>query len=99
MNVVIIYLVIALFSAVLILNLYFRVKVFKEYRNLVRNRVQFKTRDIFDTRFMEEQIYPKYPEHEDSIRKFVRYIRFSMRMAIILIALIALFGGILMYYS
>ena len=98
MNTALIYVIIALFAAVLVLNLYFRVKVYKQYRNLVRNQVQFKTRDIFNSELMEREVYPKYPEHEDSIRKFVRYIRFSMRMAIILIFLIAVFGGLLMYY-
>ncbi|TVR86688.1 MAG: hypothetical protein EA411_09825 [Saprospirales bacterium] len=96
MNVVLIYVIIALFAAVLILNLYFRLKVFKQYRNLVRNEVQFKTRDIFNSETMEREVYPKYPEHEESIRKFVRYIRFSIRMAIILIVLITVFAALLM---
>jgi hypothetical protein len=97
MNVILIYIIISLFALVLILNLYFRVKVFKQYKYLVKNKVQFKTSDIFNTEFMEKEVYPKYPEHEDSIRKFVKYIRFSMRMAILLILLITAFGAILMF--
>ncbi len=97
MNIVLIYIIISLFAMVLILNIYFRVKVFKQYKYLVKNRVQFRTRDIFNSELMEREIYPKYPEHEDSIRKFVKYIRFSMRIAIILVLLITAFGAILMY--
>ncbi|TVQ46460.1 MAG: hypothetical protein EA362_07600 [Saprospirales bacterium] len=98
MNIVLIYIIISLFAMVLILNIYFRVKVFKQYKYLVKNRVQFRTRDIFNSAFMEREIYPKYPEHEESIRKFIKYIRFSMRMAIILVLLITAFGAVLMYY-
>lgn len=98
MNVVIIYIIISLFALVLVLNLYFRIKVFKQYKYLVKNRVEFKTKDIFNTQLMEKEIYPKYPKHEESIRKFVKYIRFSLRMAILLILLITVFGALLMYF-
>lgn len=98
MNVVIIYIIISLFALVLVLNLYFRIKVFKQYKYLVKNRVEFKTKDIFNTQLMEKEIYPKYPKHEQSIRKFVKYIRFSLRMAILLILLITVFGALLMYF-
>lgn len=98
MNFLIVYVIIALFAAILILNLYFRIRVFKQYKYLVKNRVQFKTRDIFNAELMEREVYPKYPNHEESIRKFVKYIRFSIRMAIALITLIAILGAVLMYY-
>ncbi len=99
MNFIIVYVIIALFAAILILNLYFRIKVLKHYKYLVKNRVQFRTRDIFNSEFMESEVCAKYPKHADQIRKFVRYIRFSVRMAISLVVLIAIFGAILMYTS
>lgn len=97
MDSALIYFLIGLFAAILILNLYFRVKVFKQYRYLVKNRVEFKTRDIFNQEKMERKVYPQYPEHEKAIRKFVRYIRFSIRVAIVLILLISVIGAVLMF--
>ena len=47
---------------------------------------------------MEEEIYPKYPQSKADIEAFVGHIRKSMNIASILIALITIFGGILMYY-
>ncbi|MCP3929890.1 MAG: hypothetical protein GY705_12415 [Bacteroidetes bacterium] len=93
-----IFLVIGLFLAMLFLNIYFRVKVLKTYRRLVENRVEFGAAHLFNRKKMEEEIYPKYPEMKKDIDIFVRHIRYSIRMATVLIALITLFGAILMYY-
>ncbi len=93
-----IFLVIGLFLAMLFLNIYFRVKVLKTYRRLVENQVEFGAAHLFNRKKMEEEIYPKYPEMKKDIDIFVRHIRYSIRMATVLIALITLFGAILMYY-
>jgi hypothetical protein len=95
---VLIFLVIGLFAAMLFLNVYFRVKVLKTYRVLVQNRVEFGASHIFNAQKMEEEIFPKYPEMRSEIETFVRHMRYSIRMATVLIALITLFGAILMYY-
>jgi len=92
------FLVIGAFAAMLFLNIYFRVKVFKVYKVLVQNKVEFGAAHLFNPRKMEEEIYPKYPEMRQEIESFVRHIRYSMNMATVLLALITLFGGILMYY-
>ena len=97
MEAVLISLVIGLFIAMLFVNIYFRVKVMRSYRVLVQNRVEFKTRDIFNQMRMEE-IYAKHPKHQEEIKKFVQHIKYSVRMASVLIALITAFGAILMYY-
>ncbi len=92
-----IFLVIGLFAALLFLNVYFRVKVLKKYKYLVNNRVEFKTTDIFNKEKMETEVYPKYPKHKHEIAEFVRHIKYSVNVAILLILLITIFGGILMY--
>lgn len=92
-----IFLVIGLFAALLFLNVYFRVKVLKQYKYLVNNRVEFKTMDIFNSATMEREVYPKYPQHKEQIKTFVKHIKYSVNIAILLIVLITLFGGILMY--
>jgi hypothetical protein len=87
-----------LFAAMLFLNIYIRVKAFKYYKKLVQNRVDFGPKHILNKALMEAEIIPKYPQHRGDIEAFTGHIRKSMNIAIILIALITLFGGILMYY-
>lgn len=91
-------LVIGVFVAMVFLNVYFRVKVMRAYGVLVRNRVDFKAEHIFNRQKMEAEIYPKYPEQREAIETFTNHLRYSIRMASVLIVLITLFGAILMYY-
>jgi hypothetical protein len=98
MYIILISLVWGLFAAILFLNVYIRVKAFKYYRKLVQARVEFSAKHIFNKKLMEEEIYPKYPQHRADIEAFTGHIRRSINIATILIALITLFGGILMYY-
>jgi hypothetical protein len=86
------------FAAMLFLNVYFRVKVMKAYRVLVQNRIQFDAAHLFSRKKMEEEIYPKYPQHRQEIEQFANHIRYSMRMATLLSVLISLFAAILMWY-
>ena len=92
------FLVIALFAGMVFVNVYFRVKVFKTYKILVKNRVEFGASHLFNKQKMEEEIYPRYPEMREHIDTFVRHMRYSISMATVLIALITIFGGILMYF-
>ena len=82
----------------LFLNVYFRVKVLKTYKKLVQNEVEFNASHLFNPQKMEEEVYPKYPHMKADIETFANHIKYSMRMATVLIALITLFGGILMYF-
>ena len=98
MYILLVSIVLALFAAMLFLNLYFRIRVWKTYRKLVDNRVEFGAAHIFNRQKMEEEIYPRYPDMRGDIEVFVRHLRYSIRMATVLIALITIFGAILMYY-
>ena len=90
--------VIGLFVAMLFVNLYFRAKVMKVYGILVRNKVQFGAAHIFNRQKLEEEILPKYPNFRTEIESFIRHMRYSIRMASVLLLLITLFGAILMYF-
>ncbi len=90
--------VIGLFIAVLFLNIYFRVKVFKVYKRLVQAEVEFDAKDVFNMQRVEDEIIPKYPNQAEDIRTFMNHIRYSVRIASVLITLITLFGAVLMYY-
>lgn len=98
MFVLLISIVVGLFIAMLFLNVYFRVKVFKVYKVLVQNQVQFEASHFFDKEKMEKEVISKYPQHRGDIETFVRHMRYSISMATVLIALITLFGAVLMYY-
>lgn len=98
MFVFLISLVIGLFVAMLFLNVYFRVKVLKAYKVLVQNQVEFGAVHLFNRGRLEAEVLPQYPHMRGEILTFVNHLRNSIRMATVLLALITLFGAILMYY-
>jgi hypothetical protein len=98
MFITLIVILIGLILALLFVNVYFRVKVFKVYKNLVMNKVEFNSAHIFDKKKMESEIIPKYPKMETEIRLFVEHIRFSIAIAIIIVLLISIFALILKHY-
>lgn len=98
MYVLLISIVIGLFIAMLFLNIYFRVRVFKVYKILIKNRVEFGAAHIFSEEKMKQEIFPKYPNQRENISTFVRHIRYSIKMATVLTTLITIFAAILMYY-
>lgn len=87
-----------LMAGMLFLNVYFRVKVFKSYKILLKNRVEFSAAHVFSKAKMEAEIMPKYPAMRGEIENFIRHMQFSIRMATLLIVLITLFGAVLMWY-
>jgi hypothetical protein len=94
---VLIFSIIGLFVALLFLQLYFRLKVLKAYKVLVRNRIQFGALDLF-SRDKREAVKGRYPGHAADIEAFSSYIQYAVRMATLLIVLITAFGAVLMYY-
>ena len=87
-----------LFVAMLFVNVYFRAKVLKVYGILVRNKVEFGAAHIFNRQKLEEEILPRYPQFRKEIESFVRHMRYSIKMASVLLALITAFGAVLMYF-
>jgi hypothetical protein len=90
--------IIGLFVGMLFVNVYFRAKVLKSYGILVRNKVEFGAAHIFNQKKLEEEIYPRYPAFRHEIDSFIRHMRYSIKMATVLIALITAFGAVLMYF-
>lgn len=90
--------VIGLFVAMLFVNLYFRAKVLKTYGILVRNKVEFGAAHIFNRQKLEEEILPRYPQFRNEIESFIRHMKYSIKMASVLVALITAFGAVLMYF-
>jgi hypothetical protein len=94
---VLIFLVIGLFVAMLFLQFYFRARVLGVYRILVNKRVHFGALDLFD-REKRLEIQARYPGSATEIDTFARHLRYSIRMATVLLVLITAFGAILMYF-
>jgi hypothetical protein len=98
MHILLISIVIGLFVAMLFLNVYFRAKVLKVYGVLVRNKVEFGAAHIFNRQKLEEEILPRYPQFRSEIETFISHMRYSIRVATVLLVLITAFGAILMYF-
>ncbi len=92
------YLIIFLFVLMLFVNIYFRLKVLRAFRVLRDSRIQFDSALVFQKERLEHEVISRHPAHAQYIRDFAHYLRRSISMAIILIALITLMGGLLMYY-
>jgi|SRR5690606_28595746 len=93
-----VYFIAGLFLALLFVNLFFRWKVIKVYKVLVQNRVEFDAMDVFKSGQKMEPVYKKFPRHKKDISDFIRYIRFSVGMAVLIVVLITLLGLVLHYY-
>lgn len=89
------FLIIGIFVALLFLNIYFRVKVFKVYKTLVQNKVEFDSSHIFSKTKLEKEILPKYPQFNSDILTFIGHIKNSISIAVILVVLITIMGVIL----
>lgn len=92
-----IYFIAGLFLSLLFLNLFFRWKVIRVYKNLIKNRVEFNSVDIFRSQKKMNSIYQRYPDSKQDIMDFMYYIRLSVGMAVLIILLITLLGLILHY--
>lgn len=97
--IVLVSLVLGLFAAMLFINFYFRWKVMKLYHYLTKNKIEFQAEHILSPSKLQAEIIPKYPASKTQIESFVHYVRFSVKIAGVLVVLTALIGGTLMYYS
>ena len=69
----------------------------RSFHNLSRNGVQFVSGAIFSNEKMKE-VVAKYPDHEEDLIRFSKYLRYSVYMASVFIVVTIIFGSILMYY-
>ncbi len=91
-------LIIAIFVAMLFVNLFFRVKIFKVYKYLVQNKVEFSVSQFLNETRMEAEVISRYPQHEEQIRRFVSLIKRSVQLASVLVLLILALGYLLMKF-
>lgn len=91
-------LIIGLVGALLFVNIYFRVRVLKYYKILVRSRVEFDLSHILNKKKLEAEILPMYPKSKEDIQKFIGHLKLSARLGMVLFVLISFFGWVLMHY-
>lgn len=94
-----IYILIALFVCMLIVNMYFRLKVMRAYRDMVRSGVEIRARDLLNSETLETKVIPANKKHEKEIRTFVKHLKNGFRMTSVLLGLVVLFGYILMKFQ
>ncbi len=85
------------FLAILGVNVVFRARVLKAYKELQRAGIEFDASDMLNERRIEALVL-RFPEQASAIRRFTGGIRRSMAMSTGLILLISLLGAVLMYY-
>ncbi|MEE9372437.1 MAG: hypothetical protein V3V00_05230 [Saprospiraceae bacterium] len=77
-------------------NIVIRFTVFRMYSDLRQKGVEISSRSFFDRTLLDEEIKEKYPNNKDLILRFIKYAHFAMTFATVLIALILLFGYLLL---
>lgn len=83
------------FAGFFLLNVYFRVRIFKHYRVLITQRVDFRASDIFSDERMTAVI-DKYPHAEHAIRQYCINMRRTVRMASVFVSLVIVLGIVLL---
>lgn len=82
----------SLFVVLLFLNLYFRIKLLKIYRQLVEKEVEFPASYILNRSKLVDEVIPKYPHAEKLILTFHRQLMRSLGIAFLVFILSLLIG-------
>lgn len=98
MEILLLTLIIILFVLMVFINVYFRVKVIRHYRELKKYNVEFGAGHIFNRQKLDAEVIPRYPGLQEHIYGFTRHLRLTIKMTSVLILLITLLGAVLMYY-
>jgi hypothetical protein len=86
-----------MFAGFFLLNVYFRVKVFRHYRVLMNNKIEFNAGDIFSDERMQAVI-ARHPQMRESITMFCRNMRRTMWMATVFVILVIILGFVLLKF-
>ena len=66
------------------------------YSDLRKKGIEISSKSLFDHQTLQREVDDNYPDHADLIYKFVKYTRFAMTFATILIALILIMAYLLL---
>lgn len=93
---IMLWIIIGLFIALLFVNIYFRLRVIKHFRNITKAGVEFGAKHIFNDHKLETEVIPRYPNSAEDIRAFAKELKFALKFATGLFLLICLLGWVLM---
>ncbi len=82
-----------------VVNVVFRYRVLRAYRQLRAHRVDFDGRLLLNRRRLEEEVVPRYPHLRRQILEFHRNLRLSVLLGSALVLLILLFGFVLLRWG
>lgn len=83
------------FALFAIFNIVIRFTVFRMYSELRKKGVEFSSKQFFNEKELKEHIQHKYPDEEKVVMRFVKYTKFAMTIATILIVFILALGFVL----
>ncbi|MBK8546445.1 MAG: hypothetical protein IPL63_03385 [Saprospiraceae bacterium] len=95
MTQVLIYFIAGLFLALLFLNIFFRLKVIRVYKNMIKHRVEVNSVVIFEPESRMKDVFLKFPGSVADIKSFIYYIRLSVGIAVLIVLCITLLGLVL----
>jgi hypothetical protein len=83
----IVYLTIA-FIVVILINLYFRLRVLSYYKYLVKNEIEFNIVDIFNKEKLNKMVTFQEPVHRNHILSFAKFLKIGVYLISLIIILI-----------
>ncbi len=83
------------FALFALFNIVIRFTVFKMYSELRKKGVEFDSKLFFNERKLKEYVEVEYPDEEELIMKFVKYTKFAMTFATVLLVFILALGFVL----
>ncbi len=84
--------VISIFVVLLVINLFFRIKILRIYHRLVAGEVDFPPSYILNKEKLQNEIVPKYPLYEKEIMGLHKVLKTSLGVAFV-VFIISLFIG------
>ena len=82
----------SVFIGLLVLNLFFRIKLLKLYRKLLEGRVDFPPSYLFNKKKLKEEVVPRYPAYEKEILEFSGKLNTSIRIAFVVFVISLIIG-------
>lgn len=81
---------ILLVAALLVTNIYYRIKVLKLSRKLTRSKIEISPKMLFQPGSETEDLLKRFPGHREDIRLLAKYMKQSMQTFIVLLVAILL---------
>lgn len=78
------------------INIYFRLRIMRGFRDLHKKGVQLNPADVLSAEAREVLVTQKYPQHKEEIKQLSRHLGLSLKM--IVVTVIVMLGIFLFTY-